>query len=272
MADQGWIKFYRSIRSNWLWENGNERYAKWWMDILLDVNHSPRKTLINGKLVEVGIGEKKTSILKLSERWGTSRNTVKKFLDLLEEDNMISRKSRTTDGTTLKVLHYADYQSFNEKKSQRSKQETDQQTDQRSDHKQELKELKNNTPKVDYKKLIDYLNLKTGKHFKNVESNRKLVRARLNDGYSKADIKKVIDIKSAEWKNDPDHYQYLQPSTLFAPSHFDNYLNQGFPEPQGLKKQRGSAERERTATDAAAEQEEDLKAIEEKARRRLESE
>lgn len=117
--------------------------------------------------------------------------------------------------------------------------------------------------------MFEYFNLKSGKHFKNVESNRKLVRARLNDGYSKADIKRVIDIKSAEWRNDPDHYQYLQPSTLFAPSHFDNYLNQGFPEPQGLRKQRGFAERERTATDAAAEQAADLERLEEEAKRRL---
>lgn len=126
MADEGWIKLYRSIRSNWLWDDGNERYLKWWLDILLDVNHSPKKTLINGKFVEVKTGQKKTSVLKLSERWGVSRNTVRKFLDLLEEDDMISRKSRTTDGTTLEVRNYADYQSFNSEKGQQNGQQTDQ--------------------------------------------------------------------------------------------------------------------------------------------------
>ncbi|WP_063697042.1 phage replisome organizer N-terminal domain-containing protein [Pediococcus inopinatus] len=132
------------------------------------------------------------------------------------------------------------------------------------------KDKESNREAVNFKKLIEYFNMKSGKHFRDVESNRKLIRARLNDGYSKADIKRVIDIKSAEWRDDPEHYQYLQPSTLFAPSHFDNYLNQGsVSEPQGFRKQRGSAERERTAEDAASEEEADLKKLEEEARGRL---
>lgn len=83
MAEEGWIKLYRSIRSNWLWEDGNERYLKWWLDILLMVNHQPRKVLVNGEFVEIKTGERLTSTVKLSKRWGVSRNTVTKFLKLL---------------------------------------------------------------------------------------------------------------------------------------------------------------------------------------------
>lgn len=135
MAEEGWIKLYRSIRSNWLWEDGNERYLKWWIDILLMVNHQPRKVLVNGEFVEIKTGERLTSTVKLSKRWGVSRNTVTKFLKLLEKDEMILASKSRQNGTTLKVLHYADYQGFEDKKRH--------QTEQRTEHKQELKELKN---------------------------------------------------------------------------------------------------------------------------------
>ncbi|WP_461213852.1 DnaD domain protein [Lacticaseibacillus sp. GG6-2] len=147
MADGGWIKLYRSVRANWLWENGNERYAKWWMDILMMVNHEPRKVLVNGKLITIGIGERLTSISKLAAGWGASRGTVDRFLGLLVEDEMISLTKSKTNGTRVKVLHYADYQSFDGESRKRSEQRTVQgsvqRPVQRSVHKQEPKEPKN---------------------------------------------------------------------------------------------------------------------------------
>lgn len=112
MADGGWIKLYRSVRSNWLWENGNERYAKWWMDILMMVNHKPAKVLVNGKLRTVDVGEKITSIRKLAALWGTTPRTVTNYLELLVSCEMVVVKKSKTSGTTLKVRNYAVYQSF----------------------------------------------------------------------------------------------------------------------------------------------------------------
>jgi DNA replication protein DnaD len=116
----GWIKLYRSVRHNWLWQNGNERYAKWWMDILMMVNHEPRKVFVNGRLMTIGVGQRLTSLKKLGEMWGVDWRTVSKFLDLLAEDNMIELAKSKTEGTTLKVLNYADYQTFSEEKRKRS--------------------------------------------------------------------------------------------------------------------------------------------------------
>lgn len=198
-----------------------------------------------------------------------SLSTIKDKIERLVKEERIKTES-TEYGTLFTVVNYDEYQGFERYSNPISEQQAN--TNRTATERQpnnNKKVNKDNNSDVDFKSLFEYFNLKSGKHFKNVESNRKLVRARLNDGYSKADIKRVIDIKSAEWRNDPDHYQYLQPSTLFAPSHFDNYLNQGFPEPQGLRKQRGFAERERTATDAAAEQAADLERLEEEAKRRL---
>ena len=85
-------------------------------------------------------------------------------------------------------------------------------------------EINNNAERR--REIIEYLNEKTGKNFKaNSQSNIKLVEARLKEGHTVEDFKKVIDNKVAEWK-DTDQDQYLRPETLFAPSHFESYLNQ----------------------------------------------
>ena len=82
-----------------------------------------------------------------------------------------------------------------------------------------------------YKTIIEYLNKKVNKKFsyKSV-SNRKLIKARFNEGYKLDDFIKVIDIKTNEWINDEKMKSYLQPSTLFRGSNFDKYLNQELPE------------------------------------------
>lgn len=78
-----------------------------------------------------------------------------------------------------------------------------------------------------YKTIIEYLNNKVNKRFSyKSESNRKLIKARFNEGYKLEDFMKVIDIKTNEWINDDKMKNYLQPSTLFRGSNFDKYLNQ----------------------------------------------
>lgn len=90
-------------------------------------------------------------------------------------------------------------------------------------------ELTNNNSKVDfvpYKKIIDYLNEKTGKRFSHKsKANRKLIKARFNEGYTLDDFINVIDTKTNEWKDVDKMKGYLQPTTLFG-NKFDKYLNQ----------------------------------------------
>lgn len=76
------------------------------------------------------------------------------------------------------------------------------------------------------KEIIEYLNIKTNKHFRyNTENTKKHIQARLNEGYTLEDFKKVIDTKTLEWLNDEKMDQYLCPDTLFG-SKFEKYLNQ----------------------------------------------
>ena len=75
--------------------------------------------------------------------------------------------------------------------------------------------------------VISYLNIKTGSSYRaTTEANIKPIRARLNDGFTVEDCKKVIDTKAGQWLNNPDMVKYLRPATLFSPSKFEGYLNE----------------------------------------------
>lgn len=83
----------------------------------------------------------------------------------------------------------------------------------------------NAAPEFSWQSVIDYLNEKTGKHFKHTNTNKGLVMARQHDGFSAEDMQKVIDHQCKLWLNTKDMAQYLRPSTLFRASKFEGYLN-----------------------------------------------
>ncbi len=79
--------------------------------------------------------------------------------------------------------------------------------------------------RVPYSEIIGYLNTKTGQKLKpTTKAYQKLIRARWNDGYKLQDFKTVIDNKAYEWQG-TKFWKYMTPKTLFASSHFDEYLN-----------------------------------------------
>ncbi|MEH7503836.1 conserved phage C-terminal domain-containing protein [Neobacillus drentensis] len=52
-----------------------------------------------------------------------------------------------------------------------------------------------------------------------------MVQARWREGFCLDDFKRVIDLKAAEWLEEPQFCRYLRPETLFGPK-FESYLNQ----------------------------------------------
>ena len=97
----------------------------------------------------------------------------------------------------------------------------------RSEQAKKTKKAKENKADKEAGEVIDYLNTKTGSNYRaTTGANIKPIRARLNDGFSIEDCKKVIDTKSWQWLNNPDMVRYLRPATLFSPSKFEGYLNE----------------------------------------------
>lgn len=75
------------------------------------------------------------------------------------------------------------------------------------------------------KEVISHLNQQAGTHYRaTTASTRKLIKARLNEGFTVDELKTVIDKKCADWLNNKDMAQYLRPETLFGPK-FESYLN-----------------------------------------------
>lgn len=76
------------------------------------------------------------------------------------------------------------------------------------------------------KDIVEYLNNVTHGHFKpTTKTTRKYISARLREGYTIDDFKKVIDKKNKDWGKDEKMNQYLTPSTLFNPTNFEKYLS-----------------------------------------------
>ena len=76
-----------------------------------------------------------------------------------------------------------------------------------------------------YSSIIDYLNKKADKNYKaTTQSTKTKINARLNEGFTLEDFKKVIDVKCKQWK-DTDMDKYLRPQTLFG-TKFEGYLNE----------------------------------------------
>ena len=224
----GWIKLNRSIQENWLWEEKPFDKKSAWIDLLLMANHKNNKFPLGNEIIEVEQGSFITSEIKLMNRWGWSKTKLRNFLKLLESEKMIT-KVVDRKKTTISIVNYKVYQGSEDQEKTTEKPQEDQEKTikkpQEDTNKNDNNE-KNEKNNILVAEIISYLNEKTGKNFKSgVAKNRDLIKARLKEGYSVEDFKKVIDIKVAEWLNDENMSKFLRPETLFS-NKFEGYLNQ----------------------------------------------
>lgn len=103
----------------------------------------------------------------------------------------------------------------------------------------------NNKDNNIYCEVLDYLNEKAGTHYRQVESNYKHIKARLQD-FSVDDLKTVIDKKCQEWIG-TEFEKYLTPETLFRPGNFEKYLNQNIIIKKDITERKCAKKREYTA-------------------------
>ena len=73
--------------------------------------------------------------------------------------------------------------------------------------------------------VISYLNAMANKNYRSESPETlKVIGKKVNEGFGIKEFKKVIEIKSSEWKNSIEMNRYLRPATLFGPK-FESYLN-----------------------------------------------
>jgi len=110
---QGWICIHRKIRECFIWNEEPYDKAHAWIDLLLRANHRNKKIMVNGHIKVITRGQLHTSISSLAEQWKWSRNKVYRFLDVLKTEQMItieSNKGGTSNGTTITIVNYSNYQ------------------------------------------------------------------------------------------------------------------------------------------------------------------
>lgn len=87
--------------------------------------------------------------------------------------------------------------------------------------------------------VIGYLNERAGTKFQAVEASAKLIRQRMREGATVAQIRAVIDAKEREWPKGHEMRKYLRPATLFNAEKFAQYSGQL----ESVGEQRGSEDR-----------------------------
>ena len=108
---QGYIKLYRQLLDNPLWDDKPFSRGQAWVDLMLRANHAEGKMLCGSRMVSIPRGSLITSEASLMERWGWSKTKVRGFLKLLESERMIDRNA-DRNKTTISLRNYSDFQTL----------------------------------------------------------------------------------------------------------------------------------------------------------------
>ena len=106
----GWISLHRKIQECDIWlddEPFDRRSA--WIDLILSANHEDKGMIFDGHQIVVQRGQLITSVRKLSAKWRWGKDKTLAYLRLLEELQMIERKSDSRK-TLLSIVNYDIYQ------------------------------------------------------------------------------------------------------------------------------------------------------------------
>jgi len=127
------------------------------------------------------------------------------------ENNTLTREARVNDAWSTREVH-AQAEGKGKEGRERKGKETD------------MSGKPDDAPKLEIQ-ILDYLNHVTGKNFKPVESNLKLIRARLSEKHTPEEITAVIDLKNRQWSGTKQD-EYLRPATLFGAEKFNQYVGE----------------------------------------------
>lgn len=104
------IRIQRKLFKHWIWsEDRVFSKAEAWIDMIRLAAYEPKRVLILGSLVNVPKGGIVSSERFFSIRWKWSRTKVRHFIDLLEQDGMVSRQK--DQGNSIVTL--SNYESYN---------------------------------------------------------------------------------------------------------------------------------------------------------------
>lgn len=208
--NRGYVHLWRkSLDAGWI---KNHKLWAFWTYCLIKASYKEFDAIIGLQAVPLMPGQFIFGRKKASEETGLTEREIRTILAFLIKGGNLTIKS-TNKFSVITIINWHTYQG--------NVLEIAQQNDQRVTNKgphTNIKEYKNN---IYSHEVLSYLNQKTGKQYRNT----KHIQARLNEGRTVDECKRVINAKIA----DPYFIQnpkYLNPETLFRPGNFDRYLNE----------------------------------------------
>jgi hypothetical protein len=139
--NHGFIKLGKSIRESQIWMAEPFTRGQAWVDLLLSATYKDSFFYVRGNKVNITRGQCGMSQLTMAERWRWSRGKVKRFLNDLENEQMIEQQTGNLT-TIVSICNYEEYQG----KKAADEQQTVQQADNRQSSRQDSRRgtLKNN--------------------------------------------------------------------------------------------------------------------------------
>lgn len=186
---------------------------------------------------------KKIGIQKDYDQWKLSTKLSNQIT--INKDKKLSHQITEVISPDNKKLSHQIYPSTKEKKDNIQKKDIYRSDDSVNNF---YEEDKDKETRKQIEEIVIYLNEKTGKNFRSSKADTiKTIIARLNEGYTLDDFKKVIDIKTSQWK-DTEYDKFLRPKTLFG-NKFEGYLNEKIIKGGEYGKSRKHFENEREYTE-----------------------
>ena len=242
--NQGYIKLYRKSIDSQVFQNPH--LWKLWTLCLMKANHKEAWVSVDHIIEPIKIlpGQFITGRYSLHKEYypkatkkQKSALTVWRWLLFLEKVGNLSIKTNNKY-SIVTIINWETYQGDKKQNEQVNEQQmnnkrtTDEQQmntnkNVKNDKKEDIVEKEsrpaNNIP---YKAIVSYLNEKANTHFKhNTNETKRLIKARVNQGFDLKAFEYVIDVKCQEWLTNPNMVNYLRPQTLFG-TKFEGYLNE----------------------------------------------
>lgn len=247
---EGWIKLHRSLLGHWVLTDAEALSI--WIHILLKAAYEPKREYQLGKLIDLLPGQLIFRGPQLKDHLRIDINKIYRTLKVFEDEGMIAMKHNGKRYSVITVNNWDVYQGGD--MPSESKRETKEKPESiipcgsivdvpvesenqiinkrktiYKNEKNSKKEKKDICPAA-FEEIISYLNEKANTSYRaNSRSSQQHISARLNEGFTIEDFKRVIDNKVSEWGHEPtkgekDMRNYLRPETLFG-SKFESYLN-----------------------------------------------
>lgn len=223
MNNQGWIKLYRKIKESPLYKDLNSKQRDILINLLLEVNHKPRKWIFKGEEFEVKAGQMITSLESIANMCAkdVTIQNVRTCLLKLEKYGFLTNKS-TNKNRLITIVNWELYQNEEEK----------QQTNQQAVNKQLTtnKNVKNNKNNIYSASSEALWKLYPNKKNKS-KAMLKIPKLISEYGYEQIEqcIKRYIDYVEEERRNGFKSLKYQAGSTFFNGTYID-YLDANYQE------------------------------------------